>query len=116
MQVEKIVLRAELYRLLVNLEKDKGTTMDRKTVDRILHKLENQGQCKRIQLAVHKIMHTDVNRKVKMVLHPSIQSLSSEVLARICDRLTSFDQQTHGHVSFKKNINLVHALDCVQRT
>ncbi|XP_038994032.1 uncharacterized protein LOC120117945 [Hibiscus syriacus] len=50
LQVEKIVLRTELYRFLVNLEKDKGTTMDRKTVDKILQKLANEGQCKYIDL------------------------------------------------------------------
>ncbi|XP_022723371.1 uncharacterized protein LOC111280346 isoform X2 [Durio zibethinus] len=116
LQVEKIVLRAELYRLLVNLEKDKGTTMDRKTVDRILCKLEKQGQCKCIHLAVREIMNTGVNRKVKVVLHPSIQSLSSEVLGRIRDRLASFDKQTHGHASFRKNISSILVLDSVQRT
>ncbi|XVF25173.1 hypothetical protein REPUB_Repub13aG0190500 [Reevesia pubescens] len=117
LQVEKIVLRAELYRWLVNLEKDKGTTMDRRTVDRILYKLESQGQCKCIHLALHEIMNTNVNRKVKVVLHPSIQSFSSEVLGRIRDRLVSFDKQTHGQASFKKkNISPVLVLDCVQRT
>ncbi|XVF26994.1 hypothetical protein REPUB_Repub14bG0068600 [Reevesia pubescens] len=116
LQVEKIVLRAELYRWLVNLEKDKGTTMGMKTVDRILYKLENQGQCKCIHLAAHEIMHTSVNRKVKVVLHPSIQSSSSEVLVRIHDRLVSFDKQTRGQASFRKNIGSVLVLDCVQRT
>ncbi|OMO66182.1 B-block binding subunit of TFIIIC [Corchorus olitorius] len=117
LQVEKIVLKAELYRWLVNLEKDKGTTMDRKTVDRILHKLENQGQCRCILLAINELMNTDGNRKVKVVLHPSIQSLSSEILGRIRDRLISFEKQTHGQASFrKKNINSVLVLDHVQRT
>lgn len=117
MQVEKIVLRAELYRWLVNLEKDESITMGRKSVDRILDKLENQGQCKCVHLPVHEIMNTDANCKVKVVLHPSIQSLSSEVLGRIRYRLMSFEKQTHGQGSFKKkNINSVLVLDGVQRT
>ncbi|KAL4310551.1 hypothetical protein GQ457_01G047440 [Hibiscus cannabinus] len=115
LQVEKIVLRTELYRFLVNLEKDKGTTMDRKTVDKILYKLANEGQCKYIDLDIHEIMDTSVNRKVKVVLHPSIPSLSSEVIGVIRARVKSFSKLAHGKASFrKKNNNSVRLLDCVQ--
>ncbi|XVF74373.1 hypothetical protein PTKIN_Ptkin13bG0105300 [Pterospermum kingtungense] len=116
LQVEKIILREELYRFLVNLEKEKGTKMCRKTLEKILCKLQDQGKCKYIQLASNEIMCTDVNRNVKVVLHPSIQCLSSEVRSRIRDRFVSFDKQTHSHASHrKKNINSVIVLDSVQR-
>ncbi|XP_039053930.1 uncharacterized protein LOC120196117 [Hibiscus syriacus] len=117
LQVEKIVLRTELYRFLVNLEKDKGTTMDRKTVDKILQKLANEGQCKYIDLDIHEIMDTFVNRKVKVVLYPSIQSLSSEVIGVIRARIKSSRKLAHGKTSFRKrNNNPVRLLDCVQIT
>ncbi|KAF3946929.1 hypothetical protein CMV_026860 [Castanea mollissima] len=39
LQEEKFILRGELFKWLVSLEKDKSTTADRKTIDRILNKL-----------------------------------------------------------------------------
>ncbi|KAB2026646.1 hypothetical protein ES319_D06G235100v1 [Gossypium barbadense] len=115
LQVEKIVLRSELYKLLVNLEKDKGTTMGRRTVDKMLYKLENEGHCKCIHLDLNGIMNTNFNRKVKVVLHPSILSLSSEVIGIIRNKLKSFHKRTHD--PFKnKNSNSVHLFDYAQRT
>ncbi|KAL1096624.1 hypothetical protein V6Z11_D06G235800, partial [Gossypium hirsutum] len=115
LQVEKIVLRSELYKLLVNLEKDKGTIMGRRTVDKMLYKLENEGHCKCIHLDLNGIMNTNFNRKVKVVLHPSILSLSSEVIGIIRNKLKSFHKRTHD--PFKnKNSNSVHLFDYAQRT
>ncbi|KAG4143590.1 hypothetical protein ERO13_D06G200300v2 [Gossypium hirsutum] len=115
LQVEKIVLRSELYKLLVNLEKDKGTIMGRRTVDKMLYKLENEGYCKCIHLDLNGIMNTNFNRKVKVVLHPSILSLSSEVIGIIRNKLKSFHKRTHD--PFKsKNSNSVHLFDYAQRT
>ncbi|KAH1055081.1 hypothetical protein J1N35_033146 [Gossypium stocksii] len=115
LQVEKIVLRSELYKLLVNRGKDKGTTMGRRTVDKMLYKLENEGHCKCIHLDLNGIMNTNFNRKVKVVLHPSIQSLSSEVIGIIRNKLKSFHKRTHD--PFKnKNSNSVHLFDYAQRT
>ncbi|TYH68338.1 hypothetical protein ES332_D06G252100v1 [Gossypium tomentosum] len=115
LQVEKIVLRSELYKLLVNLEKDKGTTMGRRTVDKMLYKLENEGHCKCIHLDLNGIMNTNFNSKVKVVLHPSILSLSSEVIGIIRNKLKSFHKRTHD--PFKnKNSNSVHLFDYAQRT
>ncbi|TYJ31605.1 hypothetical protein E1A91_A06G211100v1 [Gossypium mustelinum] len=114
LQAEKIVLRSELYKLLVNLEKDKGTTMGRRTVDKMLHKLENEGHCKCIHLDLNGIMNTNFNRKVKVVLHPSIQSLSSEVIGIIRNKLKSFHKRTHDPFKNKNN-NSVHIFDYAQR-
>ncbi|KAG4196765.1 hypothetical protein ERO13_A06G192400v2 [Gossypium hirsutum] len=114
LQAEKIVLRSELYKLLVNLEKDKGTTMGRRTVDKMLYKLENEGHCKCIHLDLNGIMNTNFNRKVKVVLHPSIQSLSSEVIGIIRNKLKSFHKRTHDPFKNKNN-NSVHIFDYAQR-
>ncbi|XP_058005098.1 uncharacterized protein LOC110664370 isoform X2 [Hevea brasiliensis] len=50
LQNEKFLLKAELQRWLMSLEKDKHTSMDRKTIDRILNKLQQQGHCKCVHI------------------------------------------------------------------
>ncbi|KAK6264270.1 hypothetical protein SCA6_019704 [Theobroma cacao] len=117
LQDEKFILRPELYRWLVELEKDKSTKMDRKTVDRMLKKLQQQGHCKCMHINVPVVTNCGRSRITQVVLHPSVESLHQELLSEIHDRLRSFEMQIRGHGSSKwKNNDTVAVLDGVQRT
>ncbi|XP_030526126.1 uncharacterized protein LOC115737876 isoform X2 [Rhodamnia argentea] len=115
-QREKFILRGELYRWLVSFEKDKCTTMDRKTIDRIVNKLQKQGQCKCAYLKVPTVTNCRRTRSIQVVLHPSIQNLSPELISEIHDRMRSFEMLTRGHGSSnQKNTQSVPVLDSVER-
>ncbi|XVE51875.1 hypothetical protein DITRI_Ditri02bG0076100 [Diplodiscus trichospermus] len=117
LQDEKFILRPELYRWLVELEKDKSTKMDRKTVDRMLKKLQQQGRCKCMHINVPVVTNCGRSRITQVVLHPSVESLHPELLSEIHDRLRSFEMQIRGHGSSKLKANdSVPVLDGVQRT
>lgn len=116
LQEEKFILRGELFKWLVSLEKDKSTTADRKTIDRILNKLQQQGHCKCMLINSPVITNFGRSRITQVVLHPSIQSLSPELLAEIHDRHRSFEMQSRGQGSSRvKNDGLVPELKSVQR-
>ncbi|KAI6671740.1 hypothetical protein NL676_006625 [Syzygium grande] len=115
-QREKFILRGELYRWLVSFEKEKCTTMDRKTIDRIVNKLQKQGQCKCAYLEVPTVTNCRRTRSIQVVLHPSIQNLSPELISEIHDRMRSFEMLTRGHGSSnQKNKQSVPVLDSVER-
>ncbi|OMO66113.1 B-block binding subunit of TFIIIC [Corchorus olitorius] len=117
LQDEKFILRPELYRWLVELEKDKSTKLDRKTVDRLLKKLQQQGHCKCMNINVPVVTNCGRSRITQVVLHPSVESLHPELLGGIHDRLRSFEMQIRGHGSSKlKKDDSVPVLDGVQRT
>lgn len=100
----------------MSLEKDKSTTADRKTIDRILNKLQQQGHCKCMLINSPVITNFGRSRITQVVLHPSIQSLSPELLAEIHDRHRSFEMQSRGQGSSRlKNDGLVPVLKGVQR-
>ncbi|KAK4781152.1 hypothetical protein SAY87_017258 [Trapa incisa] len=116
MQEDKFILRAELYRWLVSLEKDKCTTMDRKTIDRIVNKLQKEGHCKCVEINVPSFTNCSRSRRTQVILHPSVDNLSPPLLNDIHDRLRSFEMQSRGHGSSKlKNSKSVPVLEGVQR-
>lgn len=86
LQDEKFILKRELYGWLVNLEKEKGMTMCRKTMDKILKKLEHQGLCKR----VHMNDSPSCSRSAEVVLHPSVSTES--ISAELKEKIRSFKQ------------------------
>ncbi|KAL3735999.1 hypothetical protein ACJRO7_025022 [Eucalyptus globulus] len=92
LQDEKFILKRELYGWLVNLEKEKGITMCRKTMDKILKKLEQQGLCK----CVHTNDSPSCSRTVEVVLHPSV-SIES-ITAELQGKIKSFKQPKRGPV------------------
>lgn len=109
-------MRGELYRWLVSFEKEKCTTMDRKTIDRMVNKLQKQGQCKCAYLEVPTVTNCRRTRSIQVVLHPSIQNLSPELISEIHDRMRSFEMLTRGHGSSnQKNKQSVPVLDSVER-
>ncbi|GMI86163.1 hypothetical protein like AT1G17450 [Hibiscus trionum] len=117
LQDEKFILRPELYRWLVELEKDKSTKLDRKTVDRVLKKLQQQGHCKCMHINVPVVTNCGRSRITQVVLHPSVETLHLELLSEIHDRLRSFEMQIRGHGTSKlKSNDSIPVLDGVQRT
>ncbi|XP_039060768.1 uncharacterized protein LOC120204817 isoform X2 [Hibiscus syriacus] len=117
LQDEKFLLRAELYRWLVELEKDKSTKLDRKTVDRLLKKLQQQGHCKCVHINVPVVTNCGRSRITQVVLHPSVEALHQELISEIHDRLRSFEMQIRGHGTSKlKSNDSIPVLDGVQRT
>lgn len=118
-QGEKFILRAELYRWLVSLETDKCTATDRKTIDRILQKLQQLGHCKCIDISVPVVTNLGRTRTTVVVLHPSIQSLTPELVSEIHDAWRSFEIHSRGKCSSRwreKNTGSVPVLEDVQRT
>lgn len=101
----------------MSLEKEKCTTTDRKTVDRIVNKLQQQGNCIVRSISVPVVTNFGHSRTVQVVMHPSIQSPSSELVSEIHDRQRSFEIQSRGTCSsrWKKNVP-VPVLNDVQRT
>lgn len=110
-------MRSELHKWLVSLEKEKCTTMDRRTVDRILNKLQQQGHCKCVHINVPILTNCGRSRLTMVVLHPSIQSFPPELLGEIHDKIRSFEKQIRSHGSSKWKINeAIPVLDDVKRT
>ncbi|XP_078447120.1 uncharacterized protein LOC144716005 [Wolffia australiana] len=93
---EKFLLTAELHKWLEGLEKNKQTTMARKTLTRSLQKLQQEGYCKCIQISVPVLANCNRTRAAEVILHPSIVILSSELLGQIHKRLREFDMQNRG--------------------
>ncbi|KAK2965595.1 hypothetical protein RJ640_008436, partial [Escallonia rubra] len=116
LQVEKFLIKAELHRQLESLEKDKHTIMDRKTLERSLIKLQQEGHCKCIRVSVPVVTNCGRSRTMDVVLHPSFDNVSPELLGQIHERLRSFEMQVRGQGSFRlKKGESVPVLNGVQR-
>lgn len=116
LQNEKFILIPELHKWLVSVEKDKSTTTDRKTIFRLLNKLQQQQLCKCMQINVPGVTNYGGSRMFHVVLHPS-ESLSPELVSEIYDRLRSFEIQSRGQCSSRsKNNDSVPVLKGVERT
>ncbi|RZC49100.1 hypothetical protein C5167_017528 [Papaver somniferum] len=94
-QEEKFILSVELYKWLESLEKDKPTTLAKKTVTRALNKLQNEGHCKCIHVSVPVVTNCGRSRTTEVVLHKSVQ-LTPELLGQVHERLRSFDMLSRG--------------------
>eukprot|EP01018_Ginkgo_biloba_P011372 Gb_30476 [translate_table: standard] len=116
LQVDKFILRVELYRWLEDLEKGKSTTMDRKTLTRALQRLQNEGHCKSILVSVPVVTNCGRNRTTEVVLHPSVE-VGPELMGQIHERLRNFDMQSRGQgLARLKNDECVPILTGVKRT
>lgn len=117
-QEEKFLIKPELHRRLENLgnlEKEKNTTMDRKTLERSLNKLQQEGQCKCISVSVPVITNLGRSRTTEVILHPSISTVTPEVLGQIHERMKAFELQVRrlGSSQLKKGSSVV--LESIQR-
>lgn len=115
MQKEKIILRAELFKWLVSLEKDKCTTMDRKTIDRMVNKLQKEGQCRCVHINIPSVTNCSRGRISQVILHPSIKDISP-FLNEIHEKVRAFEISSRGHCSSRlKNLEQIPVLDGVKR-
>lgn len=109
-------MRSELLKWLTSLE-DTCTTVDRKVVGRILANLQQQGHCKCVNINVPVVTNCGRSRITQVVLHPSVQSLTPDLLSEIHDRIRNFEILVHGRASSKwKKNESVPVLDGIQRT
>ncbi|KAM7483891.1 hypothetical protein LguiB_008474 [Lonicera macranthoides] len=114
---EKFIIKADLHRQLENLEKDKHTMMDRRTLERSLNKLQEEGHCKCIKVSVPVVSNCGRSRTTDVVLHPAFKDVSPELLVEIHDRVRSFDMEIRGQgFSRLKKGHSLPVLDGVQRT
>ncbi|KAK6148741.1 hypothetical protein DH2020_016266 [Rehmannia glutinosa] len=93
LQEEKFLIKPELHRRLESLEKEKNTMMARKTLDRCLNKLQQEGHCKCIHVSVPVVTNCGRNRTTEVILHPSCYNMSPELLTKIHDKMRSFETQ-----------------------
>ncbi|ESQ28334.1 hypothetical protein EUTSA_v10017997mg [Eutrema salsugineum] len=113
---EKFVLRAELHKWLLSLEKDRSSKVDRKTIDRILIRLEQEGLCKCESFRVPYVTDCGRNRISVIVFHPSVQRFTREVVSQIHDRIRSFELGLRGqNLSKRKSNELIPILNDIQR-
>ncbi|KAK7386106.1 hypothetical protein VNO78_26063 [Psophocarpus tetragonolobus] len=112
---EKFILKPEINRWFNILEKDKSTKVDRKTIDRILTKLQEQGQLKCITVHSPVISEYSRTKDCVVVVHPSM-SLSPELFDKIQDRVRSFNNYIRSRsTSYQKNNELIPVMEDIQK-
>ncbi|XP_061338236.1 uncharacterized protein LOC133285090 isoform X2 [Gastrolobium bilobum] len=113
---ERFILRPEINRWLISFEKDKSTKLDRKTLDRILSKLQEQGQCKCITVHSPVISEYSRTKDCVVVVHPLI-SLSPELFDEIQDRVRSFNNYIRSKSTSHQNKDeLIPVIEDIQKT
>lgn len=101
----------------MSLEEEKRRKMDKRTVERILKKLEKQGHCKIIDIKFPPVTNCSSNRSAKVVLHSSVQSFSPKLQGDIHDKLRCFERKIRGQGSSKWKTNeAVPVLNGITRT
>ncbi|KAL0415050.1 UNVERIFIED_CONTAM: hypothetical protein Slati_3336900 [Sesamum latifolium] len=112
LQEEKFLIKPELHRRLESLEKKKNTMMDRKTLERSLNKLQQEGHCKCIHVSVPVVTNCGRSRTTEVVLHPSVYSVSPELLAQIHEKMRSFEihvrQQSYVRQKKGETVPMLH--------
>ncbi|MCL7028743.1 hypothetical protein MKW94_010002, partial [Papaver nudicaule] len=113
-QEEKFILSVELYKWLESLEKDKPTTLAKKTVTRALNKLQAEGHCKCLHVSVPVVTNCGRSRTTEVVLHKSVQ-LTDEFLGQVHERLRSFDMLIRGQglarIKNEKSVPVLTGID-----
>lgn len=100
-QEEKFIPRVELHRWIEESEKDrKDTMMDRKTLTRLLQKLQREGRVKCIILSMPGLTNCGRSRTSEVVLLPEVK-VEPELLAKVHDRIRQFDMINRGYGSTK---------------
>jgi general transcription factor 3C polypeptide 1 len=100
-QEEKLIPRVELHRWIEESEKDrKDTMMDRKTLTRLLQKLQREGRVKCIFLSMPGLTNCGRSRQSEVVLLPEVQ-VGPDLLAKVHDRIRQFDMVNRGYGSLK---------------
>ncbi|KAH7653358.1 B-block binding subunit of TFIIIC domain-containing protein [Dioscorea alata] len=102
---EKFLLTVELHKWLEGLEKDKTTSMDRKTLTRTLNKLQAEGLCKCARVIIPVVTNCNQSRKTEVILHPSIGNLSKELLDQIHKKQRTFNTMVRSRASVSSSKN-----------
>ncbi|XP_076949107.1 uncharacterized protein LOC143621630 [Bidens hawaiensis] len=107
LQEEKVLIKPELQRLLESIEnlgKKQWTTMDKKTLERSLNKLQQDGHCKCISFAVPSLTNIVRKRTIDVVLHPSVYE-AEDLSDRVHDRIRVFEKQirTQSYSKYKSS-------------
>lgn len=95
-QEEKLLIKADLHRRLESLEKEKGTLMDRRTLERTLNKLQQEGHCRCMSVGIPSVTNCSRTRTTVVVLHPSVD-MSAELSGQIHDKIRAFEIQSRQH-------------------
>lgn len=91
----------ELHRWIEESEKDrKDTMMDRKTLTRLLQKLQREGRVKCIVLSMPGLTNCGRSRQSEVVLLPEVQ-VGPDLLSKVHDRIRQFDMINRGYGSSK---------------
>ncbi|XP_057737936.1 uncharacterized protein LOC130955151 [Arachis stenosperma] len=114
---ERFILRSEMSRWLTSLEKSKyKSQVDRKTIDRILNKLQEHGLCKCITVHSPVVTEYSKTKDCIVVVHPSI-NLTPELFDAIQDRVRSFDMELRSKsMSHKKDDESIPVMEDIQKT
>ncbi|KAL1224110.1 hypothetical protein V5N11_031253 [Cardamine amara subsp. amara] len=113
---QKFVLRAELHKWLLSFEKDRSSKVDRKTIDRILNRLQQEGLCKCKCFNIPNVTNCGRNRSSVIVFHPSVQENTEDIAGEIHDRIRSFELGLRGqNLSKRKSDEPIPILNDVQR-
>lgn len=90
--------------------------MDRKTIDRLLRRLQQEGLCECMAVSVPNVTNCGRNRSSVVVLHPSVQRLTPEEFGVIHDKIRSFELGLRGQsLSKRKNNEPIPILNDIQR-
>lgn len=109
-------MKGELHRWIIDQETDKSTTTDRRTIIRSINKLQSEGHCKCIDINVPVVTNCGRTRITQVILHPSIETLSPQLLGEIHDKMRSFEAQSRGYNSKKvRKRGPVPVLEGIQR-
>ncbi|KHN24557.1 uncharacterized protein LOC114390526 isoform X1 [Glycine soja] len=112
---ERFLLKPEINRWLNSLENDNSTKVDHKTIDRILTKLQEQGQVKRIIVSSPVISEYSRTKKCVVVVHSSV-SQSPELFDEIQDRVRSFNTCIRSKsTSYQKNDEFIPVMEDIQK-
>ncbi|KHN11338.1 hypothetical protein glysoja_036035 [Glycine soja] len=112
---ERFILKSEINRCLICFEKDKSTKVDRKTIDRILTKLQEQEKVKCITVHSPVISEYSRTKDCVVVVHPSM-SLTPELFDEIQDRIRSFNCYIRSKsASHQKNDLLLPVMEGIQK-
>ncbi|XP_071676455.1 uncharacterized protein [Lolium perenne] len=98
---KNFVLMVELRKWLERLEKENGKLMDRKTLIRTLNKLQQEGSCKCTKVNVPVVTNYTGSRSVDVILSPSVNVMSPELVEQIRNRLRKFDSQSRSGAAAK---------------
>jgi general transcription factor 3C polypeptide 1 len=110
LQEEGFLLEVELHKWLQSLDKEKSSSMDKKTLVRSLNKLQCEGKCKLIKLSMPLATNCRRNRSTVVIFQPSADTSSAELLDRVQKKFRKFevDSRRSGLAKMKQDNISVH--------